>query len=181
MLWLVRGGRECDGCFEPSLLGTTASNLRSMPPLSLDAGQWDGEWTRPEAQAGVGGTRRLHGATLTGPSRQPLMPTWKVTRLMCSNGGREDSHSHRSATVRPGTAWFLTSARPIDILTSFTCLIMESTSRSVLKFGDMECCCIRLRGEGRESVTVLCWRGAALVCCCVRPLGEGRWSVAVLC
>ena len=45
-------------------------------------------------------TRRCHDATLTGPSRQLLMPTWKVAHLIRGDGGREDSHSHRSATVR---------------------------------------------------------------------------------
>ena len=50
----------------------------------------------------------------------------------------------------------------------------------MLQSGGMLCCCIRWHGEGRGSVTVLCWRGAALACCCVGLLGEGRRSVAVL-
>ena len=116
-------------------------------------------------------TRRCHDATLTRPSHQLLMPTWKVAHLMCSDGGREASHSHRSATVRPGTARFLTRAPLVDILTSSTRLMIESPSRSVLQSGGTLCCCIRWRGEGRGSVTVLCWRGAALAC---------QWGLSVV-
>ena len=126
-------------------------------------------------------TRRRHDATLTGPSPQLLMPTWKVACLMCCDGGREDSHSHRSATVRPDTARFLTRAPLLDIFTSSTRLMIESPSSSVLQSGGTLCCCIRWRGEGRGSVAVLCRRGAALACCCVMPLGERRRSVAGLC
>ena len=126
-------------------------------------------------------TRRRHDAMLTGPSLQLFMPMWKVACLMCSDGGREASHSHRSATVRPGTARFLTRAPLVDILTSSTCFMMESPSRSVLQSGGTVCCCIRWRGEGRGSLALLCSRGAALACCCVGPLRERRGSVAVLC
>ena len=126
VLWPARGRRGCGRCIQPSLLQMSGQSGRLCQGVLAKAREMEEACSTALVKARLcSETRRRHDVTLTGPSPQPLMLTWKVTCLMYRYGVRQASHSHSSATIKLGTARFLTHAPLVDIFTLSTRLIME--------------------------------------------------------